>query len=116
MGEFPVKYIAMVILLINENGISELGFATEDKAIAFTKISLLNSQWFISDEDRFAMQYIADLIHFSIDTNILNFDDLLTTETKVIEKLKGNSKASKKWIDYQQISSVSNSQVKPKNQ
>ena len=47
----------------NEAGEDELCFAQLDAANAFTRLALRQSQWFVSDDDRFSMQYLADLLH-----------------------------------------------------
>jgi len=39
----------------NEHGTDELCFRSIDAAIKFTEISLRNSRFFVSDEDRFSM-------------------------------------------------------------
>lgn len=59
-------------IVINENRVEELGFNSVDKAVLFTKISMLNSKWFVSDEDRFCMQYLADLMRFAINHEVVS--------------------------------------------
>ncbi|MCL2287114.1 MAG: hypothetical protein FWC32_12225 [Firmicutes bacterium] len=96
----------------NENGVDELCFKSLHYAKMFTELSLKNSYWYVSDEDRFAMQYLADMIKLAIIGGILSVDDLYTSEGYVIEKLKGNSKASEIWDAYTKISAVSTADIR----
>jgi HD superfamily phosphohydrolase len=100
----------------NEHGIEELCFQSVDAAKKFTEISLRNSRFFVSDEDRFSMQYLADIIRFAVDDGILVPSDLYLTEKEVIKKLKQDKKLSKMWKNYTDISAVKTSAEKPENQ
>jgi len=99
----------------NENEIDELCFRSLKYAKRFVEISLQNSYWFVSDEDRFAMQYLADMIKYAIQNNILSFDELFATERYVIQKLKNNSKSLEMWNKYTKISSVATTSNKDPN-
>lgn len=107
---------ADLIIAQNENGIDELCFQSMHKAKQFTEISLRNSCFFVSDEDRFSMQYLADIIRFAIEAGILTPDDFYLTETQVIRKLKNDKKFSEMWERYTAVSSVAASIEQPKNQ
>jgi HD superfamily phosphohydrolase len=100
----------------NENGTEELCFQSADTAKKFTEISLRNSRFFVSDEDRFSMQYLADVIRCALDNGTLVPDDLYLTEKEVIKKLKEDKKLSIMWMDYTDISTVAASAKKPENQ
>ena len=91
----------------NENHFDELCFGSINAAKRFVEISLRNSYWFVSDEDRFAMQYLADMIKEAIQIYALSPDDLMTTERSVIEKLKKHPDMSSAWGDFTKISMVS---------
>jgi len=104
-----------LLVVKNENGIDELCFSSMSFAKKFTELSLQNSYWFVSDEDRFAMQYLADVIQYAIKENILLFDDLFTTERNVIEKLKSNRKSFELWDAYTKISAVKATDKKDPN-
>lgn len=99
----------------NEHGIEELCFRSIDAAKRFTEISLRNSRFFVSDEDRFSMQYLADIIRFAVEKGILVPDDLYLTENEVIKKLNEDKKLSKMWKSYTGISAVAASAEKPEN-
>jgi len=96
----------------NENGADELCFSSVEKAIKLVDISLQNSYWFVSDEDRFTMQYLADFIQCTLDDGILTYADLFTTESHVIGKLQSNSDSLDAWNNFTKISAVSSSTEK----
>jgi HD superfamily phosphohydrolase len=100
----------------NEHGIEELCFQSVDAAKKFTEISLRNSRFFVSDEDRFSMQYLADIIRVAVDDGILVPSDLYLTEKEVIKILKQDKKLSKMWKGYTDISAVETSAEKLENQ
>lgn len=91
----------------NENHIDELCFKSQATAKKFVDISLRNSYLYVTDEERLVMQYLADIIQLAISTSVLLFDDLFTTESNVISKLKRSNKTSKLWDTYTKISAVS---------
>ena len=99
----------------NESGVDELCFKSMAYAQKFTRLSLQNSYWYVSDEDRFAMQYLADMIKFAITNGVLTLNDLYTTEGYVIEKLKRDSKTLELWDAYTKISAVSATDSKNPN-
>ena len=97
----------------NEFEEDEISFTTLDKALEFTSVSMLNSKVYSSNEDRFAMQYLADLLKLAIDKNIISIDDLYTTEDEVITKLE-EYKESKSMLDsFRCFSQVLTSKTKP---
>lgn len=100
----------------NEHGTEELCFHSIDAAKKFTEISLRNSHYFVSDEDRFSMQYLADIIGGAVENGILEPSDLYLTETEVIQKLNKDKNVSKMWKSYTELSAISTSVKKPDNQ
>jgi len=93
----------------NEHGIDELCFRSISKAQKFTHISLRNSHFYVSKEDRFLMQYLAEIIRSAIGLGVVTHDDLYTTESDVIEKLNKSPKFSSLWGEYTAISAVATS-------
>ena len=100
----------------NEYGTDELCFHSLDAAKKFTEISLRNSHFFVSDQDRFSMQYLADLIRLAITNGVLAEDDLYQTESEVIQKLNRDKKLSELWKNYAEFTAVAVSAEKPDNQ
>lgn len=100
----------------NEYGTEELCFHSIDAAKKFTEISLRNSRYFVSDEDRFSMQYLADIIRCAVENGVLMTSDLYLTENEVIQKLNQDKNLSKMWRSYTELSAISTSVKKPDNQ
>ncbi len=100
------KYYDDLCVGINEFYEPELIFKHDTIAIECSNNMIKNSLLYISDEDRFAMQHLADLIKFSIDSNVLTVSDLYTTEDVVIDKLKSNTNTNKLWMKYSSYKAV----------
>ncbi len=105
-----------LIVVHNEYGNEELCFQTIEAARKFTEISLENSRFFVSDEDRFAMQYLAEIMRFALEKGVVLPEELYLTEREVIHKLNNDPSVSKMWRDYTELSAVSVSKEKPINQ
>lgn len=99
----------------NEYSADELCFQTMETAAKFVEMSLRNSYWFVSDEDRFSMQYLADLIRQALCANVLTMHDLYTTESNVIQKLKGHPASCERWNRFTQISKIATSEKNEPN-
>lgn len=83
---------------INEDGIRELGF--KDKKIAEEFIDGASQLWplWVSNEDKLAMQFLADTVKKMSEGNLLSKKDLYTlSEKEVIDKIENctNEKISK---------------------
>ncbi|MCL2124511.1 MAG: hypothetical protein FWH33_00795 [Oscillospiraceae bacterium] len=98
-----------LIVAENEHGAQELCFQSFDIARDFAEMALRNSRLYVSDEDRFAMQKLAEIIREAIKSGILDHGDLQTTESEVVSKLKSNRKSNEAWEAYRNIASVSTS-------
>ena len=88
-----------LLCLPNEQGIVELTFASRELAEEFTLASLENSRMYTADEDRFCMQYLADLLKCGLEWGILSPQDLDSTETEVIGRLTTDERSAKLWED-----------------
>ena len=60
----------------------------------------MNSRMFTADEDRFCMQYLADLLRKAVEWGILSESDLYTTEEQVLDKLLQDERAAGLWEEY----------------
>ena len=74
----------------DESGRPELAFRTRETACAFTQASLQTARVYVADEDRFAMQALADLLRDAVNRQVLTEDDLYRTESFVIQKLEAD--------------------------
>ena len=97
----------------NEENIDELCFAHAEIADTFTRLSLRQSEWFVSDDDRFSMQYLAELLHDALSSGVLTMDDLYTDEQTVIARLLSAPALAARWQDYRRITGTQSGVQKP---
>ena len=90
----------------NEYGSDELCFQSIRIAKKFVDVSLRNSYLYVSDQDRFLMQYLADMVRNAIRAGALEQDDLYATESEALKKLRAHKKIQDVWDTYTKISSV----------
>lgn len=102
-----------LVLSINEFGESEISFSTLDKAIEFTSVSIENSKVYSSNVDRFAMQYLADLLKLAVSKRVISMKDLYTVENQVISKLKKDEELKYMWKYFTKLSQIFTSKEKP---
>lgn len=101
-------------LVVSKNEFLENEIVFKDKIVAyeFSKMIIKNSNLYVSDEDRASMQYLSEIIKFSILKNILTKKDLYEDEIYVIEKLKNNKESLKLWNEYTSFKKVFKSSKK----
>ncbi len=102
-----------LIVAKNEDGETELVFQNEELAKAFTKAVLKNSKVYVSDEDRFAMQRLADIVKYALEEKIVSINDLHKTESYFISKLTSDKTAKALWSQFISYSKVKTSKVAP---
>lgn len=102
-----------LVVSVNEFGQSEISFSTLDKAIEFTCVSIENSKVYSSNVDRFAMQYLADLLKLAVNKRVISMKDLYTVEDQVISKLKKDKELKPMWKDFTKLSQIFTSKEKP---
>ena len=98
---------------IGEDGEAELAFRTLETAEAFTQASLQTSRVYVADEDRFAMQALADLLKAALERHVLVREDLYVTEPEVIERLRADPRSAGDWAAFRQLSRLKVSREKP---
>lgn len=98
---------------IGEDGEAELAFRTLETAEAFTQASLQTSRVYVADEDRFAMQALADLLKAALERHVLVREDLYATEPEVIERLRADPRSAGDWAAFRQLSRLKVSREKP---
>ncbi len=97
----------------NEYDECELVFNNISVATKFTKNILKNSRVYFGDEDRFAMQKLADLIRVALERKVLSAKDLYRTEDYVINQLISDSETKKMWNQFNDYSTIKVSAEKP---
>ncbi len=90
----------------NEYGQQETVFADPALAEEFALCSMKCSYVYISDSDRFTMQFLADMLKAAIRAEILTPEDLYSTEEAVIERLEAAPYFRRYWHDYCRIKAV----------
>lgn len=101
------SYYRNLISGVNEHGQQEIIFWNPVVAQQFAHRSMKNSYIYISDSDRFTMQYLAELLKFAMQGgHPLTMDDLYTTEERVIRKLKKCQLTDNAWYTYTKIKGV----------
>ena len=90
----------------NEAGEDELMFADLETAESFSKAALETSKIYVADEDRFAMQTLAELLKRHIERGVLQVADLHKTESEVIALLNGDEEARKDWEQFRALSHI----------
>ena len=99
----------------NEAGDDELCFKHLAAADAFTQLSLRQSKWFVSDDDRFSMQALADLLREAQRGGLLTADDLYTDEATVINRLLSDPVTAAYWRDYRRITGTQSGEDRPED-
>lgn len=97
------RWFSDLVVDENEDGIEELMFAHLSVAEAFGLASLRTSAIYVADEDRYAMQMLAQLMRKHIDRGILTLDDLYTTETQVVRLLTADDEARADWLRFRAL-------------
>jgi hypothetical protein len=95
-----------IILVENNEGEVEMCFSSLRMARKFTELALQNAYLYVSNEDRFMMQYIADIIKYALEEDILQLEDLDTTEAEVIQKLQSDKRVNERWEIFTQLKEV----------
>ena len=78
-------------------------FSNLEIAEQFSFAALRTSQIYVADEDRFAMQSLAELLKRHIARGILNVADLYRTEQEVISLLNNDSMAAADWERFRKL-------------
>lgn len=105
--EAPVKgWYDDLIVGRNEEGTDELMFQHFDAAEGFALASARTSYIYIANEDRFAMQTLAELLKRHIARGVLQREDLYQTERHVISLLNQDAEARRDWEQYQALHSI----------
>lgn len=81
----------------NGEGQTELVFRTAETAVWFARMALKTSRIYIADEDRFAMQALADLLRRAVERGVIHHEDLRTTEQEVLSQLKADPVLAGEW-------------------
>ena len=98
-----------------EDGLPELSFQNLTAAQVFSGWSLLQSHWFVSDDDRFFMQALSDLLRLALQEGVIIRDDLWRTEPEVISKLEADDRMEAYWSKYRRITGTCSGKIPPEH-
>ncbi len=96
-------YYDALTVCANEDGAPELSFTDKDAALAFGLDALRCSRVYVSDEDRYAMQMLAEVLRRALSRDVLRETDLETTEPRVIALLQGDAVCAKDWERFRRL-------------
>ena len=100
----------------DRQGRQELAFQALETASGFTRASLDTSRVYVSDEDRFAMQALADLLRDALARGVLSAEDLYTTEPAVIAKLQSDPVSGAAWARFRGYTGVLRADRRPQEE
>lgn len=86
------------------DGTLELAFSEEEKALRFSCLALACARVYVSDEDRYAMQLLSELIGSAVGCGVLTEKDLYLTEHEVIGKLEAEPAFRDRWRRFRSLS------------
>lgn len=98
---------------INEQGETELVFQTPEVASAFARAALKTGRVYVADEDRFAMQALADLLGRALARGVLCREDLWTTEPELLAKLTADPTGRREWERFRAYSALQRAAERP---
>ena len=85
-------------ILKNEKGIPELGFLEEDECLIYTKKFIQTSMILQRNEDKIAMQLMADILTLAEESKIIKPSELFAfSEKELIEIFTKSAKANPSW-------------------
>jgi len=99
----------------DEAGQPELSFRTPEKAAEFACMALKTARVYVADEDRFAMEALAQLLRQAMACGVLTYADLGGTEPRLIEKLYADADCTAAWEAFCGYSHILRSTEKPKD-
>jgi HD superfamily phosphohydrolase len=102
-----------LIVGCNEAGEKELLFRTPETASWFARSALKTSRVYIADEDRFAMQALADLLRRAMERNVIRYKDLWTAENEVLARLSLDPLCREEWETFCGYNRIERYEEKP---
>ena len=100
------RFYRNLIVSRNEDSVPELAFRDAETAIEFSRIALKLSRLYESQEDRYAMEMLAELLRNALKLRVIMESDLNTTEPLVIKKLLSDERTAFLWERYASLSAV----------
>ena len=111
LAEIKKMYDDLVVSA-NDSGEPEIMFRSTRLAEKFTLLALKNGHVYTTDEDRYAMEYLAHVLHHAIERKIITEDDLYLTEEDVISRLMKDEIAKTEFLDFRNLSKVIKEEIR----
>ena len=93
-----------LIVFNQPDGTPELSFQHDEKARIFARAALSCSKVYVSEEDRYAMQRLSELLRDAIRKDVLQKKDLYGTEEEIIQRIEEDEELSEAWRDFRSLS------------
>ena len=106
LEEQAAAYYDALLVAKNGEGVEELCFPDEGTALAFARDAMRCARIYVSDEDRYAMQRLSEVIALALSRGALCEKDLCTTETEVIGKLHADVATKRAWDRFTSLSGM----------
>ena len=107
------RYYRELTVINNEAGQEELAFCRGETALDFARGCLACSEIYVSDEDRYAMQALAELVGQSIEQGVLAEKDLYRTEPEIIAKWEASPVFLRYWRQFCTLCTIETCREKP---
>ena len=85
------------------DGAPELAFGDAAAAAGFAQDALKMSRIYVSDEDRYAMQRLSELLRRALEKGAVHADELYLTEEAVLAKLLADGELCSMWREYRAL-------------
>ena len=89
-----------------EDGAPEIAFQHAEPALRFAQLALRCSKLYVSPEDRYAMQRLAEVVRQALALGALTGEALYGTEPEVIAALQAHPDTAKAWTAFTRLSRV----------
>ena len=101
-AELAEDYLDLTVVP-NEEGAPELAFRHRERAEGFAEAALACSRVYVSDEDRYAMQRLAELLRDALAAGVISEEDLAGTEPGVIAALLRDPATAAAWQAFRRM-------------
>lgn len=106
-------YLNDLTVTTAEDGQPELAFRDVDIAHHFALDALRCSRIYVSDEDRYAMQALSELLKDAVAEGVLAEADFMGTEPALIDKLCSQPRWEERWRAFRALSRMRRTDAKP---
>ena len=96
------------------DGQTELAFDNPSAARGFARTALRCARVYVSDEDRYAMQRLSEVLAEALRRGVLSEADLGGTEPAVIAKLEEDAKTCRAWRDFRALHRMRTDEAAPR--